>query len=471
MIYSEKYLENMENALDKAKSEVLEKHLIKLVGTFNKFTSSVNKFFLTLISEKIIVEDLYKDEYNFTKLDSPDKDEIVNNEDEYIISMRMTYYNSLLNYIKDNNILNLETLTPKKIGKIELLISFLDWDRIFDPQPVEINTEALNKAIFVYQKNRGQNYILSSLKASTSDIFNCSKDFFEDIQPIKLLINESYKLLIRKNIIPGLKLPPELQGPNFKTAHDLVTTNIKENGLPVYIELIGELLKEDFTSEGDNIKKIINQRLEDIYIHKIKKEKVKKNLTLKEILLNSIGELYVIPTQIDSILEKQLSNSELFRVENFSIIEKLIDYLKYSLFGNQRNTLYKISITEVDSSIKTKTLDFEKFISSIIYLKRNLTQMSNPESSDFKELKDKEIELIVKEVHSIISKCRYSHKILSSLDDFFKKETTSPKGIQVELKVFLQGIDKAQNLYFEYMKQKEDSESKSTYKPDINPII
>ena len=85
-----------------------------------------------------------------------------------------------------------------------------------------------------------------------------------------------------------MKFPPVLQGENIKRAHDKISKKIKESGNNVHIELIGEILKEDFTYDGEDIRKGIIFKLEDneesLFSNKVEKpetpiEKIGKSLT------------------------------------------------------------------------------------------------------------------------------------------------------------------------------------------------
>ena len=246
MKYSTEEIKMLEDLLEKYKEYIKKNKFETLNSAFNKFYGSFHKLFTTLSSEKIISIDPYGNEYNLTSLKCPDSSTVPYNEEAYTISIRLSHYNALLTHIKTTEILNIENLDPDKIGNIQKLIQFIQWDHLFDPQPLEINTEALNKVLFYYQKDRGQQFILSSIKASVSDVFRYGNEMQNYFSPIILYYNELYKLWIRKEILCLIKLPPELKGKNIKQAHDIITKKIKEFKNPVYIELIGEVLKEDF---------------------------------------------------------------------------------------------------------------------------------------------------------------------------------------------------------------------------------
>lgn len=468
MKYNQSELNSLSGILEKYRESVIEKRLIKIVSTYNKFLSSFNKFYTTLCSEKIINIDPYGEDYNLEKLDKPDSSPVPYNEEAYTISIRMGHYNSLLNYIKGEELLTLENLDPEKIEKIEKLIHFMDWNRIFDPQPIEINTEALNKILFYYRKDRGQKFILASLQASTTDISNYAQEISTELIPIKLYYNEKYKLWIREVILPLIKLPPELMGQNIKKAHDIVSSKITESSQPLFIELIGEVLSEDFTQKGEQVKKTIQEKIikGGDEPERTKKEK-KKEDSPKELLVKSLLELSKTTSQTDSIIEKQQENTKMIREETFSILEKIIDYLKYNLLGCKRSTLYKIKIKEKSNKVETeKNIEVEKFLDSIYRLDKTFTEFkTNDNLLKIIDENEKEIDI---ELRKLLSKSRYNYKILSALDNYFKSKLKMPKGIQMELKVLKSSTESAQSIYFNYQKREENTQKETTYRPGIN---
>ncbi len=469
MKYSEDDLLKLEIILENYKLKIEKNFLHEAISNFNKFFASFHKFFLTLCNEKIINEDPYGKEYDLDKLEYPDVDGIPYNEESYFISIRLTYFFSLLTHIKSAEILNIDSLTPDIIRKIIRLLNFLDWDRVFDPQPEEVNTEGLNRVLFNYQKERGQQFVISTLKASLSDILNYANELILDLEPVQFYLDENYKLWVRKNILTQMKFPPVLQGENIKRAHDKISKKIKESGNNVHIELIGEILKEDFTYDGEDIRKGIIFKLEDNE-ESLFSNKVEKPETPIEKIGKSLTELSKLTSQIESIIDKEVENSAMYRDEHYSILEKLLDYIKYNIFSARRRTCYLIKINEIEESkVSEKNIEFEKLISTVKELNKTLNNYKNGESGDLKELLSENEDEIEKIIHQLLSKSRYIYRHLEALDSFFRLNLNASKGIQIELKVLLSCIDKSQEIYFEYKKLMNELKLNSTtYKPGIN---
>lgn len=459
MKYSHMQLEEISKLLDQKKIEIENRTLHKLDSAYSRFYSSFNSLFKLLCDEGIIKEDPYKEEYSLDSLALPDESPVPYNEEQYLITIRLSHLQALYTHLKKEVNFSPEFLTPKSVDKIERLVSFIDWYRLFDPQPQGENTVALNKILFLYQKDIGHRFVISTLKSTTRNIDLHSKDFLSAINEVKLYINECYKLWIRNNILDDVKLPPELKGENIKKAHDLLTTKIKENNKPIYINLIGEVLKEDFTLEGDEIKSDILEKLQPYKEEKeVEEKKVEKKVSPKELLENTVLELYKISSQIPPIQNKSQDNSVMFRDTTYSIFEKLIDYLKHSVFLNKRETKYILKIADSDNKLFEKEVELEKFLNTINKLIKRLDNYKNRDQVQFKELfnlSDDEIQIYV---HQLLSKCRHLYKITLALDNFFKNSIETPKGLQVELQVIKSVLDRSQSLYQEYIRLKEEEQ-------------
>ncbi len=251
MKHTPQELEELSALLESKLNFIKSESLIKVTSSFNKFYSSYSSCFKLLCDENIIKEDPYKEDYELDKLVAPDDSPIGFNEEEYVITIRLSHYYALLTHIKEKETVSINLLNIENIKKIEVLLDFINWDRIFDPQPMGVNREALNKVMFQYQKNRGKAFALQTLKATASNIDVYLRELKSHIDVIRFYQEEKYKFWVRENILTQVKLPSELKGENIKKAHDLISDKIQAQQNPLHIHLVGEVLKEDFSADGD----------------------------------------------------------------------------------------------------------------------------------------------------------------------------------------------------------------------------
>lgn len=447
--------------LEQKKEDVENNSFDKIHKTYKRFYSSYNSLFKLLCDEGIIKEDPYKEDYSLHSLKLPDESHISHNEEEYQLAIRLSHYQALLEYIKEKIDFSFEELTPKSVDLIMKLVQFIDWYRLFDHQPQGENTVALNKILFLYQKDIGHTFVVSTLKSTTGNIDRYSKILIDELEEVKLVIDEEYKILIRENIFSTIKLPPQLNGENIPKAHNLVIKKIKESKLPLHKTLIEDILLEDYSPEGDILKKDILDRLTITPKETENNEVTEKKIDPKEFLERAILELYKISSQVFPILTKTQENSITYREETYSLLEKLIDYIKHSIFLNKRETFYTLKVIgKSESDSELKEINLEKFLTSFNSLHTKLDNYKNRDLPLFKALLERPENEIEAFTHQLLSKCRYSYKIAYALDTFFKRALEDTKGIQVELQAILSILNKAQALYQEYTNLKEESQNK-----------
>ena len=183
-----------------------------------------------------------------------------------------------------------------------------------------------------------------------------------------------------------------------------------------------------------------------------------------ELLEKSLLDISNISTQTNTIIEKINENKLKIIDEKYSVIEKLIDYVKTNIFGIKRVTNYLIKITD-GSEKKERNLELENFIERIKRFENKLIKYKNNTNNEYEYLIVQGEEEVSKIIHKTLATSKHLYKFLIALDEYFKSNLSSPKGIQIELTVFLSFIDKAQASYYEYKKIIEDKDL-VTYKLD-----
>lgn len=436
--------------------EVIEGELQKLDTSFRGFCSSFNTLYKTMCDEKIIKKDPYGSENQLESLNLPDESQIPYNEEEYAISIRLSHFYCLLNYIKENITFTLEFLTPLNIAKLFNIGTFINWDRVFHPQPEGINTEGLNKLLFIYQKNINNNFVISTLKATAGHIHNYSQDFLLLLSDIKQYNIEIQKLWIRENILPNIKLPPVLNGENKERGYELIYQEAKNIDYKLDSTIINAIIQEDFTEDGDKIRtERINSVLNIGVEESTEDDLNNKEPTKESVLQETLCEITKISYQLNSIIEKIEENSTLYRESTYGIIDIILDYLKYNIFKSKRETIYTIKVKDsLSNKLIEKELKLEILINKIQIYNKKLDNYLDSSSIEYIELFSDTNENISKELHNLLSTASYIYKTVNALDSFFKLDIDEPRGMQIELKAIKINHDKGQSFYNDFINLK-----------------
>lgn len=409
-----------------------------------------------MCDELIIKPDPYSSDIDFSKLELPDESEIGYNEEEYALSIRLSHLNSLLEYMKESVDFNIDFFTPIKIARLFNLGTYINWDEIFHPQPQGINTEALNKVLFMYQKDISNSFAISTLKSAASSCSEYSQDFLETLSDIKLLKQELDKSWIRENVLPDLKLPPVVDSSNKTQAYDL----IKEKGKTLRKNLestaINSILKEDFSEDGDKLRaESLASALKIEPEETLEEDKTPKKPSREIILKEILSELVKVTYQLDPLNEKLMENQELYREDHYTLITYIIDLIKYSLLKSKRETRYIINVKDaITGRMIPREMIIEEFMVKLQSLNKLLEKYGDSNSVEYQNLFNREENDSIKEVHNILSKVYYIHKITDSLDSMFKLDTENPRGMQIELKAIKSIYDKCQTLYNDFINTK-----------------
>lgn len=410
-----------------------------------------------MCDELIIKPDPYSSDINFSKLELPDESDIGYNEEEYALSIRLSHFNSLLEYIKENVDFNIDFFTPIKIARIFNLGTFISWDEIFHPQPQGINTEALNKVIFMYQKDISNSFAISTLKSAASSCSEYSQEFLETLSDIKLLKQELDKSWIRENVLPDLKLPPVVDSSNKSQAYDLIRDKGKTLRRNLESTAINSIIKEDFSEDGDKLRsESLANALKLEPEETLEEEKTPKKPSRDTILKEILSEITKVTYQMDPLFEKIMENQELYREENYGFIAYIIDLIKYSLLKSKRETRYIINVKDaITGKMIPKEIVIEDFLARAQGLNKLLIKYGDSDSKEYQSLFHNQENDSIKEVHNILSKIFYIHKITDSLDSMFKLDTENPRGMQIELKAIKSIYDKCQALYNDFINTKD----------------
>lgn len=457
MKLSSSELTDIKNKLFIRENEIVETDLVKLNTAFRSYISSFHTLYRTMCDEKMIKEDPYSETYKLSTLDVPDESPVPLNEEEYAMTIRLGHFNALLDYIKENIEFSLDFLNPLNIAKLFNIGTFINWDNIFHPQPEGFNTEALNQILFQYQKDINNTFVIATLKTAAKSAHEYSQEFLLLLSDIKIFIIELEKLWVRENILPVVKIPPEVSDSDKEKAKDIIRQKAKEFKHNLEVSVINGVLQEDFTSDGDKEREEKLNTALKVIEKKDQSNNKPKGPTKEGILENILCELTKVVHQINPIVEKLEDNSTLYRESTYGLIDLIVDFIKYSLFNMERETKFNIKVVDsVSNRMKEKELNFENFIEKLLSYNSKLSLYQDTGSQEYKKLFTEDNEDIAREVHALLSTTNYIHKTVDALDTLFKLDVEEPRGMQIELKAIETLHKKCHGLFNDFINLNKD---------------
>ncbi|MDR0656953.1 MAG: hypothetical protein LBG22_11620, partial [Treponema sp.] len=121
------YLKSLQDALD-ARAEWLEKsELGKLKDELRTFQSSFSSLYAMYLKKGLIHEDPYKNENKISELEVPENSGFTENEKLDQLSLRLSNYDSQLDFLVNFYQFGVEFLNLDRIRRILGLIKYIDW--------------------------------------------------------------------------------------------------------------------------------------------------------------------------------------------------------------------------------------------------------------------------------------------------------------------------------------------------------
>jgi len=448
-----KSLHDYRYALEKKIPELKEHY--RILGSF---FSNTKKIF---IKKGLIAEDPYQYEKKLSDINPISTDGFQENEKSTIIGIRLSEFESQLDFLQNFYDFSLDALNLSKLKKLILFTKFILWGAV-GPNHANINTRVVGELI---QKIRhsddpmGINLLNDGLK----QLAIYQDKILGTLKEMTLYLRENYKFLLREVLWPSVNLSPALWAQDQEASVREVKKHFARNlrDQPFVPELVKEALEEDLTQGGVGLR-------EDV----LKKLATKKNTTplapqdkdYKATILEAVRLLGGANLALESALRKMRENSIILENQAQSFGDKFKTWLMGLVGQKTKAKVYVLEFFDpITSASKTEKLDFTLFDEQSTKTVRVLINISTRNSPQFKALMAKEEEKIQEYHQNTFSGLKKTVDILSALDTFFKAEAprekrNAIKGIKTELTELNQILAKSNKLRHEYVAAKEEVE-------------
>ncbi|MDR2731478.1 MAG: hypothetical protein LBB81_11355 [Treponema sp.] len=445
------YIDTLSRALELRKDWLEKSELPKLKDMLRTFQSSFSSLYNIFLKKKLINEDPYKQETKISELEIPDTG--VFNEAKKVeqISIRLSNYDSQLDFLVNFYQIGMDFLNLDRIKRIVGLVRFIDWVAL-TPDSQFVNTRVV--AEMVGQSKAGVDPItLSIIGEGQTRLSKTTATIMGHLKDLSVFYRESYKLKVRQTVTYNMP------------ANDASPQNIKKKmvsempGSPYYQELIDEIIKEDYSKGGVDLRENI---LKSIKVAEEKPKKVKAQVNFKNILLDGIQVIGGASTALTEIALKLDENSAALESRKKGFIEALKKLIRQITNAEPEEIVYTVEYLDTTKGIPVKDkINFNQFREDLTKKTRILASfMRGPAYTKLAAMPEDQI---IGYLERNIRDVQFIHKTLSALDDYFKANAGSEdrdkiKGIKPELSTIKNSIVKANQLRFEYSAQKEEEE-------------
>ena len=337
--------------------------LPKLQEEYRITQSSVKSIQTVLLKKGILRDDPYKYDSKMSDILIPPEDPYTETEKAVEIGRRLTQYEAMFDFLNNYYQFNCDFLNTERISKLVALNKTFSWEA-FSSNSSRVNTKGLADLITVIRSGT-EPLSISIVNDALSQLSRSSLAITKTLKALTEYLRERYKMAVRKIVMPGLAITPPTAGTGTGTAVKEIkrafVTNMRDQ--PFYIELIEEILKEDYSPERAVLQQDLLKRMS---VSKQDDKKSAADESLKPVLLDGIRTIGSVTPQMDEIVLKLQENQHLLMNVEKGFFQKLADLLRKAF--NIPEEVHEIVIVTVDPATQTnkrETMNFDAFIEDI----------------------------------------------------------------------------------------------------------
>jgi len=342
-------------------------------------------------------------------------------------------------------------LNLDRIKRIVGLVRYIDWAG-FSPDAQGLMTKTV--ALLTNQSKAGVDPLtLSIIGESCSRLSKTTQSSMKIMKELSTFYREKYKLNVRQNISKDM------------SANEATPENIRKKfpsalpGQPFYKELIEELIREDYTDSGPDLKETI---LNTLRVKEDKPKAAKPTINLKNILLDGIQVIGGSSNTLTEIVGKLDENHGIMESRKKGFIQKIKELIRQITNAEPEEVIYSVECMDPTKGIPVKEkISFHQFKSDLDKKIRILSSFVR--GSAYNKIAAMSEEQIITYLEKYINDVQALFRTLGALDDFFKanvdpSDRDKVKGIKPDLTALKNTFVRANQLRHEYSAQKEEEE-------------
>ena len=337
------YIKSLKEALN-TREEWLEKsELPKLKEELRAFHTGFASLYNLYVKKRLINEDPYKQETKISELEIPNTAAFSDAERLDQLTRRLANFDNQLDFLVNFYQFSVRFLNLNRIKLILGLVKYIDWTSL-TPDSQSPLTRAV--AEMTSQIKMGTDSLTMGLIAKSLSHLN--KSYAPIMGYLKALTEyqkESYKLDLR-DITTVMSQEEVSNIASFKKKFNQI-----RKGVPFYPDLVDEVIKEDYSSDGQDLKTVILKKLQ---IPGSKPSVDKAQISFKGILVDGIYGLGSAAQTLVEIAGKMDICQEVLQSKKQSFIEKLKKLLRQAFNKEPETIFYDLEYMDPVKSIPVK---------------------------------------------------------------------------------------------------------------------
>lgn len=447
------FSEQLIAAIDKKTDWFNSRELQNVLEQYRLMHTCEKTLYEFLLKKSLITPDPYKNDKKISDIVPPENSPFTDNERSMIIGMRLSDYDSTLDFLCNYYKFSVSNLQISNIKKLIDLNNAIQWNS-FSVNSTNINTRTI--ATMLFNAKQGADALtVNMINDSVSKAGKAVLAINKSLKALTEFQREVYKGNIRKNVMshPSFSAEKAASSPDDEKVQIKKLFQATMGKTPYYNELIDEIIDEDHSPDKANLQKALLKKLE---VENSSAQDSEEKIDTKSILLVALRVFGAMPGQISQAKEKIIENHEVLESEHNTFFEKLKKALRKAFNIEEKPVFYQISITDqATDTVRHEKIDYQQFIRDLELRSRRYASAGIRKAPLYEKISQQSEEKILEYVNQQILECNKMLKILNGLDEFFKsaplpQNRSKIKGLKMEITALKNSIVKANQRRSEY---------------------
>lgn len=447
------FSEQLIAAIDKKTDWFNSRELQNVLEQYRLMHTCEKTLYEFLLKKSLITPDPYKNDKKISDIVPPENAPFTDNERSMIIGMRLSDYDSTLDFLCNYYKFSVSNLQISNIKKLIDLNNAIQWNS-FSVNSTNINTRTI--ATLLFNAKQGADALtVNMINDSVSKAGKAVLAINKSLKALTEFQREVYKGNIRKNVMsnPSFSAEKAASSPDDEKVQIKKLFQTTMGKTPYYNELIDEIIDEDHSPDKANLQKALLKKLE---VENSSAQDSEEKIDTKSILLVALRVFGAMPGQISQAKEKIIENHEVLESEHNTFFEKLKKALRKAFNIEEKPVFYQISITDqATDTVRHEKIDYQQFVRDLELRSRRYASAGIRKAPLYEKISQQSEEKILEYVNQQILECNKMLKILNGLDEFFKsaplpQNRSKIKGLKMEITALKNSIVKANQRRSEY---------------------
>lgn len=469
------FLAGLEEALIRRQVYLDERQIPRLKESFHAYQSALKSVIHLLLRKSLIKEDPYKHDQKISEVTLPSNDPVLDSEKSKEISLRLSNFDTQIDFLNSFYTFSTEFLNLGRVRLMSKLVNYILWEKLSETAG-SINTVLLAE-LFSKVRMGGDKLSASVLNDAQNQLAKTTNEILAILRELTSYHRERYKLLLRKQLFAGFETSREevendragvlkkLKRRFAEVAaggHQPAGDEQIGRSTPYYPELLSEILDEDYSEYGQNLRLGV---LDKLKVAESRRAVKSGRPDFKPVLLEALRLVGTASGPLETAVEKLLENAQLLEQRKLGFAAKFRLWLIKLVRNEPPSRTYEIELSDPQTAItRVERLDFRAYAERAQRRSRAIANITNRHSQSYRKMAEADEELIKEFVSSSIDEVHEIYTKMPPLDAFFKskfagsEEKSRLKGIKMEVNAIKNAVVKSNQKLHEYLSRKEEEE-------------